>query len=311
LYWQSLNSDARQLLVRTTGDHYVVHVNPEQTKILFLAKVVHADRTDTEAYAYVVNFDGSALRHVLKQADSWPKFGTACYMKAGYIAAVGSSDGTNATSGIYLAKDDESEFRLLHQMDNVQWITPTPQGEDAYVFGTHDWTYSILEDGRKLQVRVSTWWSTDDEKIYGPAQVFYQDTAEGAVPAVVRNMYVPIVLGVNHWIAECEPIIEWEQFRIKYGNAGYWEYKITTSVIPNLHDISQVCSLAEIRGRSDRRSVSRDAKNIGLMDMQSVALGMTNPEVLYLYNRAESAVTETKAAKNWSKVDKFALVNLT
>jgi hypothetical protein len=258
----------------------------------------------------VVNVDGGGLNNIMPQSSRWTRWYTSCFMTGGYIATAAIPDGTNATSGIYICSDDGSNFRMLHQIDSVEGLVSTPQGEDAYVFGTHDWTYSILEDGRKLQIRGSTWWSADDEKIYGPAQMFYQDTSEGPVPAVVRNMWNPIVLGVNHWIAECEPIIEWEQGKIKYGNAGYWEYEITTSVVPNLHDVSQVCSLAEIRGRSGRRSVSRDAKYIGLMDMQSPTLGMTNPDTLYLYNRSGSSVIETKATKNWTSIISFALANI-
>jgi hypothetical protein len=116
LYWQSLTSDARQLLVRTTGDNYVVHINPEQTKLLFVAKVVHADRTDSRSRAYIINTDGTGLRQIMPQSDNWSRWYMSCYMKGGFVATAAIPDGTNDTSGIYVCNDDGSDFRLLHQI---------------------------------------------------------------------------------------------------------------------------------------------------------------------------------------------------
>lgn len=313
LYWQSLTSDARQLLVRTTGDHYVVHINPEQTKLLFIAKVVHADRTDSRPFAYVVNMDGSGLISIMPQSANWRRWITCCYMKAGNVATTAIPDGTNATSGIYLCNDDGSNFRMLHQMDNVDWMAATPEGTDAYVMGSRDYPY-----GNGLTARFNTFWLVDDEKIWYPMQVvnYYRSATKSYVPAVARWIYDPIVLGEAHWIANAEPIIDWDTDSVKYGNRAFWEYKMNFNATPVTTDIDVVCESSDVRATTDisgispRFCVTRNGRFIGLMDMQSTKLGMPNPDVLYLFDRAGNKVIETMAAKNWNKIVTFAVANL-
>jgi hypothetical protein len=312
LYWQSLNSDARQLLVRTTGDHYAVHINPEQTKILFLAKVVHADRTDTRAGAYVINVDGTGLKNIMPQSASWQKWWTCSFMKAGYIATSASLDGTNSTSGVYLCKDDGSEFQLLHQLDNVGWVVSSPQGEDAYVYGTHNWVYNEGEE----PIRLTTFWLADDVKIWSPIQGVPINKPNGTSTfAVPRYIYDPIILEVNentvHWIALSEPVTQWPDI-VTYGRRAFWEYKLDTSTKPETYEIEILCETSDVRNSqpSPRFCVSRDGRYIGLMDMQSQSLGMTNPDVLYIFSRTANTATATEAAKNWSTIETFAVANL-
>jgi len=313
LYWQSLNSDARQLLVRTTGDHYAVHINPEQTKILFLAKVVHADRTDTRAGAYVINVDGTGLKNILPQSANWSRWYTSCFMKGGNIATAAVPDGSNATSGIYICNDDGSNFRMLHQIDSVEGLVSTPQGEDAYVFGHHEWEYKVNDEIRRLPV--TTWWLVDDVRIYSPAQIELYIRDRPNVPSVfqyhvVKDMYIPIVLDVAHWIARCEPITKYGVNQLEYGRSAFWEYKFDDSTEPDTKYVELTCETSEVRGSDPRSCVTRDGRVIALMDMQSSTLGMTNPDVLYLYDGVRKSVTATEASKNWNMIDEFALVNL-
>ena len=312
LYWQSLTSDARQLLVRTTGDNYVVHINPEQTKLLFIAKVVHADRTDSQPFAYVVNVDGSGLKSIMPQSDNWSLWYMSCYMKDGYIATTAVPDGSNTTSGIYICNDDGSDFRLLHQIDSVEGLVATPQGEDAYVFGHHEWEYKVNDEIRKLPV--TTWWLVDDVRIWSPAQVENYFRSLPNLPVidryyVVKDMYRPIVLDVAHWIALCEPLTKWGVNQLEYGRSAYWEYKHDDSTEPDTKYVELLCESSEVRGSNPRSCVTRDGRVIGIMDMQSPSLGMTNPDVLYLYNGVASSVTATEAAKNWTSIVSFAVVN--
>lgn len=313
LYWQSLTSDARQLLVRTTGDNYVVHINPEQTKLLFIAKVVHADRTDNRSRAYVINTDGTGLRHIMPQSDNWSLWYMSCYMKDGYIATTAVPDGSNTTSGIYICNDDGSNFRLLHQIDNIQGLVSTPQGEDAYVFGRHDFEY--FEDDVKKRVSVTSWWLADDVRIHAPAQtVWYQrkrpDNSEVTSFVFGKNIWSPIVLDVNHWIARCEPVTKWGGYQVEYGHSAFWEFRIDTIPEPDWYYLDLVCERSEVRGLDPLSSVTRDGHLIAVMDMQSSSLGMSNPDVMYLFDRAANAVTVTVAAKNWNNIDSFAAANL-
>jgi hypothetical protein len=307
LYWQSLTSDARQLLVRTTGDHYVVHINPEQTKLLFIARVVHADRTDTQPHAYVINVDGSGLTHILKEADSWVKFSTACYFKSGVIAATGSPDGSNALSGVYTCSDDGGSLQLLHQMDDAGWMASTPSGDDGYVYGTADWLYGVV-DGIRKYARFTTWWLADEQHVWRPAQgeTYYNSRQDRRIPVVVQGMYDPIILGVDLWISLCEPIRRVATDVVVYGHRAFWEYEFDS-----IKTISLVCETSEVRGRqSPRFSVTRNGRYIGLMDMQSPTLGLTNPDVLYLLDREAYDATATDAAKNWLRIENFAIANI-
>jgi hypothetical protein len=312
LYWQSLTSDARQLLVRTTGDHYVVHINPEQTKLLFVAKVVHADRTDSRSRAYIINTDGTGLRQIMPQSDNWSRWYMSCYMKGGFVATAAIPDGTNDTSGIYVCNDDGSDFRLLHQIDSIEGLVATPQGEDAYVFGHHEWEYKVNDEVRKLPV--TTWWLVDDVRIYSPAQVETYIRDRPNLPMifqyyVVKNMYRPIVLDVAHWIALCEPLTKWGVNQLEYGRSAFWEYKHDDSTEPDTKYVELLCESLEVRGSNPRSCVTRDGRVIAVMDMQSPSLGMTNPDVLYLYNGVAKSVTATVAAKNWNSIVSFAVVN--
>jgi hypothetical protein len=166
--------------------------------------------------------------------------------------------------------------------------------------------------------RVSTFWWVDDEKIYGPAQAityflrYNKDRVPVDItPAVIRNMYDPIVLNVNHWIARCEPITDWDVGNVKYGQVAFWEYEID-STDDNKADVTFFCGITDLHPRrnSPRFSVTRDGIYVGVMDMQSTAIGMTDPDTLYLYDRSRSSVTETKATKNWSTISNFALMNI-
>jgi hypothetical protein len=303
LYWQSLTSDARQLLVRTTGDQYAVHINPEQTKLLFIAKVVHADRTDSQPFAYVVNVDGSGLISIMPQSANWRRWITCCFMAAGNIATTAIPDGTNATSGIYLCNDDGSNFRMLHQLDDVDWMAATPEGADAYVVGTRDWV-----DGNGWATPVRTFWSADINSIWGVEHLrTYYSTAHNRNIPAATFIYDPVVLGLGHWIARTEPVTKAETDKVTYGPLGFWSFKSSKE---DWYDLNLFCQLTEVRGMSPRFSVTRNGRFVGLLDMQSIQHGMPNPDVLYLYEWRSKEVITTDAAKYWKTIVTFAVANL-
>jgi hypothetical protein len=317
LYWQSLTSDARQLLVRTTGDHYVVHINPEQTKLLFIAKVVHADRTDTQPHAYVINVDGTGLTHILKEADSWAKFSTACYLAGGIVGACGSPDGGNELSGLYICNDDGSNLHLIKKVPDVTWMTSTPDGKRPWTYGT---VKRLPRNDPGWEVG-QAWgeWSSLDYQLPNEVpldwfilyEVYTSNGGSHGKYAYRKDMYDPILC--NGLIALCEPVVEHDYGNqstrtsgyVKYGRRAFWIWK--DNIIPKL-----LWETSEVVGRkSPRFSVFRNGEVVGLMDMQCPRLGMPNPNVLYGYIVETGEVVETKAAQNWSNITNFALPNQT
>jgi len=307
LYWQSLTSGARSLLVRTTGEHRDVQINPENTRMLFTGKVVHADRTDTDWTVYVVNFDGTGLRPILQDAIRWPTFKRACYMAAGNIAVIGSPDAGNSRRGVYLCNDDGSNLRLAQQMDGVDWMEPTPSGEEVFIFGTRDWKIG------PESFRFNTFWLLDDVQFYGPVHSSYQsfpfESGKSSVPLVSNWIWNPIVLSDEHWIASSEPILEGGLKPVR-GHRAFWEFKMVQQGTNKYQDISLVCETSEVRGTSPLFNVSRDGRTLSLMFMQSQRLRMPNPDTVYLYDLASRAATPTAVATHWNWIASFALANL-
>lgn len=308
LYWQSLTSDARQLLVRTTGDHYVVHINPEQTKLLFIARVVHADRTDTQPHAYVINVDGTGLTHILKEADSWVRFGTACFVAEGIVLCTGSPDGSNERSGVYSCSDDGSGVTMQSSMFNAGWMAATASGDGVFVYGRA--RPDLDGDPFKSPYDVVTWWYTsstpNSDWIAAQGKTYLVEDSNGDTKfayAVMKGMYDPIVIKLGHWIALGEPVTSnyLDKF-VTFGRRAFWQKEGD--------QLSVVCETNEVVGRqSPRFSVTRDGEVVGLMDMQSPRLGMPNPKVLYGYIVETGEVVETKAAQNWNNITAFALPN--
>ncbi len=310
LYWQSLTSDARQLLVRTTGDHYVAHINPEQTKLLFIARVVHADRTDTQPHAYVINVDGTGLTHILKEADSWVRFGTACFVAEGIVLCTGSPDGSNERSGVYSCSDDGSGVTMHSSMFNAGWMAATASGDGVFVYGRA--RPDLDGDSFKSIYDVVTWWYTSStpNSDWSAAQgkTYLVEDSNGNTKfayAVMKGMYDPIVIKLGHWIALGEPVTSnhLDKF-VTFGRRAFWQKEGD--------QLSVVCETNEVVGRqSPRFSVTRDGEVVGLMDMQSPRLGMPNPNVLYGYIVETGEVVETKAAQNWNNITAFAIPNQT
>jgi hypothetical protein len=149
-------------------------------------------------------------------------------------------------------------------------------------------------------------------RIWNPIQIgiYYNSALETFIPLVPRFVYDPIVLAEGHWIALAEPVVEFRRDFVKYGHRAFWEYEVDLTVSTFPFDVDVVCEPSDVRGTSPRFCVTRDGRYIGLMDMQSQSLGMTNPDVLYLFDRAANTVTASDAAKNWISIENFAVANL-
>jgi len=294
LYWQSLTSDARQLLVRTTGDHYVVHINPEQTKLLFIARVVHADRTDTQPHAYVINVDGSGLTIIMQQSVTWSRWSTSCFMSNGIVATAAMPDGTNETSGIYYCNDDGSNFHQVYPLHDVSWMAINSHSNIVCAYGRPN---RRNDDGSYTSP--IGWYRWGNYGFDGETFPFWDWL--GLVRA--DNIYDPILVD-NLCIALCEPYTD-SDGGLQYNRRAFWKGVIGTEMS------ELVCETSEVVGQSPRFSVTRDGEVVGLMDMQSPRLGMPNPNVLYGYIVETGEVVETNTAQNWSNITAFAIPNQT
>ena len=301
LYLQSLTTTNRQMLVRTTGQQWTLTVNPANTRIFFVAQVVHADRTDPTMYCYVINADGTGLRQILLELESWQRINQICYMAGGKIAISATRDGSNATSGIWVVNDDGTGLELFEQIDNVGWMVPFPAGDEVAVWGTRSFT-----DTQANVTKTSTgFWYFDDNHDYFLLNGTYEGTY--LTPVHARYLWDPLPLGINDWMGLSEPLLDWKWSggvaHYEFGRRAYWRERPIVGA-----DIW--AEVSEVDSGLYRTSVARDGRHATFRGLRLQRIESADPGTIYLWNIASDTFVATEAGKGWAQFTEMALFNL-
>jgi hypothetical protein len=309
LFLQSLEfSSDRTLLIPTTGKHYSVSINPENTKVLLVAELDSSTGFSSEKGCYVYDLLTGVTTQISQVVDGWDYAGSFSLMAGGLIGWAGRISGDVTTHGVFVSDISGANIQKVVNIENVSAMVVTPKGDEAMVYGT-----TRIKDSGPL---TGYWW-VDEDGIFAGAGVSrtVKDPKSSKEQFYFRSFDftgLPIALGTHHFIARSRTIEE-VSFAytgitsVKYSSEEYWEYKLTPQ---KAYESEILCSTAEVTRQTLRICVSRDAKSMAMIGVQSSNLGAPDPTKLYIRSLSNNTIKETEAASGWESLDAIALMNL-